>query len=468
MAISTYLTHGGKILLARMLASDKLIYTRAVTSASVADDPAALTSLPFPKQTADFIGAEHDGEYAKITARFSCSELDESYQLKTLGIYAKIEGDTDDVLYKVVDYNSDGEAVALPARQDIDFRFVFIDAVDHGAISISVSPESAAPAEHVPNALRHIFTQTNDTSPAIVDSGLLSRFNDGQRIVFVPRCALTGNQAQISCAGSEFDIKTVDLAGNTVSCVLIPGKTYVLTYRASDQSFVYIKHNEIEYVEGVGHYWDGTGWKTVVEAGRIITSAASSAPPGTLPCDGRTLSASSYPELYAALGHAFGGTTNTSFKIPDLRGRCPIGASSNHELGSKGGAETVTLTVSNLPAHTHETKGKSKSTSHGHEVTIQSKTTSHRHPIPDLYHPDGNIIAAGGDRQYAYTSSEYTQGAVTKLTSVTHDHNGTVSTNSHYHEIDLTTSSAGSGAAVNNMQPYLAVNYYIYTGRPLI
>ena len=85
-----------------------------------------------------------------------------------------------------------------------------------------------------------------------------------------------------------------------------------------------------------------------------------------------------------------------------------------------------------------------------------------------LIHPDGNIIAAGGDRQYAYTNSEYTQGAVTKLTSVTHDHNGTVSTNSHYHEIDLTTSSAGSGSSVNNMQPYLAVNYYIYTGRPLI
>lgn len=71
-------------------------------------------------------------------------------------------------------------------------------------------------------------------------------------------------------------------------------------------------------------------------------------------CDGRTLSSATYPELYARIGHAYGGDS-TNFKVPDLDGTRLRGTgnfSSTHTAG-KGGANTVTLSGNHLPSHNH-------------------------------------------------------------------------------------------------------------------
>ncbi|WP_288431897.1 tail fiber protein [uncultured Deinococcus sp.] len=74
-------------------------------------------------------------------------------------------------------------------------------------------------------------------------------------------------------------------------------------------------------------------------------------------CDGSTLSISEYQALYALLGTTYGGDGQTSFRLPDLRGRWPVhqGTLSGTTviMGQVGGSASVTLQTQELPAHTH-------------------------------------------------------------------------------------------------------------------
>ncbi len=92
--------------------------------------------------------------------------------------------------------------------------------------------------------------------------------------------------------------------------------------------------------------------------GEICQVGFAYAPRGWAFCDGSLLSIRSYPALYAILGTRFGGDGKTTFGLPDLRGRFTVGAGqgpglSANDLGETGGSETVTLTVDQMPAHTH-------------------------------------------------------------------------------------------------------------------
>jgi microcystin-dependent protein len=72
-----------------------------------------------------------------------------------------------------------------------------------------------------------------------------------------------------------------------------------------------------------------------------------------LPCDGRLLSIADNTPLYALLGTTYGGDGQTTFALPDLRGRAPFHQNSTYPLGLFGGTETVTLTTQELAAHMH-------------------------------------------------------------------------------------------------------------------
>jgi microcystin-dependent protein len=89
--------------------------------------------------------------------------------------------------------------------------------------------------------------------------------------------------------------------------------------------------------------------------GEIRMYAGASAPAGWLICDGAQILIASYPALAAALGTTYGGNGTTHIALPDLRGRLPMGAGAAHALGATGGAESATLTASQVPlaAHTH-------------------------------------------------------------------------------------------------------------------
>mgnify|MGYP003112779393 CR=1 FL=1 len=97
-----------------------------------------------------------------------------------------------------------------------------------------------------------------------------------------------------------------------------------------------------------------------VPVATILPFAGSVAPEGFMSCDGAELLASEYAELFGAIGSTYGvGQAPGSFKLPDLRGRAPIGAGqgdglSDRVMASADGAETHQLTVDEMPAHSHQ------------------------------------------------------------------------------------------------------------------
>ncbi len=80
---------------------------------------------------------------------------------------------------------------------------------------------------------------------------------------------------------------------------------------------------------------------------------ASFAPAGWMLCEGQTLPISEYETLFNLIGTTFGGDGQETFNLPDLRGRVPLHQGPGFQLGETGGVETVTLTNSQIPAHTH-------------------------------------------------------------------------------------------------------------------
>lgn len=94
--------------------------------------------------------------------------------------------------------------------------------------------------------------------------------------------------------------------------------------------------------------------------GEIRLFGGNYAPENWVLADGRSLSIQQYPALYALIGVTYGGDGKTTFNVPDLRSRLPLGAGKSpsnsghtYALGEKGGAESVALSEATLPIHSH-------------------------------------------------------------------------------------------------------------------
>lgn len=199
-------------------------------------------------------------------------------------------------------------------------------------------------------------------------------------------------------------------------------------------------------------------------AGIIMPFAGTVAPQGYLFCDGSAVDRTTYATLFGVIGTTFGaGDGSSTFNLPDLSGRVPLGVSSTHLLGSTGGSETVTLTESELPAHTHVVP------QHGHGDTIEATTPEFSHTITQPVFKYNNPQKGGG----------YNFGGREKWTTNTTTSNATRSTNvavSAHAASNCTMSgsiadkaafdseTAGSGSSHNNMQPFCTISYIICTG----
>ena len=159
-----------------------------------------------------------------------------------------------------------------------------------------------------------------------------------------------------------------------------------------------------------------TGPDRLLIAGVISIFGGTTPPSGWIFCDGAAVSRVTYAELFAAIGTTYGaGDGSTTFNLPDLRGRVPVGLDLTQiefdNLGEKGGAKTHTLTQAEMPSHTHTVKGYSG--------------------VDDL-----NFTGLNG----AFAAAD----AVTPF--------------------DQQTAATGGGAAHNNLQPYNVVNFIISIG----
>jgi microcystin-dependent protein len=87
--------------------------------------------------------------------------------------------------------------------------------------------------------------------------------------------------------------------------------------------------------------------------------AGNFAPAGWAFCDGSLIPISENDALFNLIGTTYGGDGQTTFALPDLRSRIPVHVGPGFALAQNGGAETVTLTVSQIPAHSHVPLAKS-------------------------------------------------------------------------------------------------------------
>src|SRR4051812_34371722 len=87
--------------------------------------------------------------------------------------------------------------------------------------------------------------------------------------------------------------------------------------------------------------------------GEIRMFGGNFAPAGWMFCEGQLLPISENETLFQLIGTTYGGDGESTFALPDLRGRVPIHQGNGFTLAENGGVETVTLTLAQIPAHSH-------------------------------------------------------------------------------------------------------------------
>ncbi|WP_340540925.1 phage tail protein [Nocardioides sp. GXZ039] len=155
--------------------------------------------------------------------------------------------------------------------------------------------------------------------------------------------------------------------------------------------------------------------------GSLMPVGFSFAPKGWATCNGQLLPINQNQALFALLGTTYGGNGVTTFALPDLRGRAPIGAGkldgtgTNYVLGEVGGVEAVALLTAQLPSHTHTLAAS------GSQATTSS--------------PAGAVLAAGGGLRFSGAAGSTMAAAA--------------------------SGSAGSGQPHENRAPSLALTWVI-------
>lgn len=143
--------------------------------------------------------------------------------------------------------------------------------------------------------------------------------------------------------------------------------------------------------------------------GEIRMFAGNFAPRGWAFCDGQLLAVSQNDALFSLLGTIYGGDGRTTFGLPDMRGRIPIHAGtgpglSPRRLGARGGEESVTLTVNQLPSHTHGPLQASSQTATNAlpqgQVTAQSDTALYVDDTPPAAFNTAAVSNVGGSRSH--------------------------------------------------------------------
>ena len=110
--------------------------------------------------------------------------------------------------------------------------------------------------------------------------------------------------------------------------------------------------------------------------GEVRMFAGNFAPAGWMFCEGQLLPISEYETLFNLIGTTYGGDGQSTFGLPDLRGRVPIHMGNGFTLAETGGVESVTLTVSQIPAHSHPSLANTSGNAANPASTTWAGTTS--------------------------------------------------------------------------------------------
>ena len=112
-------------------------------------------------------------------------------------------------------------------------------------------------------------------------------------------------------------------------------------------------------------------------------------PKGWAFCDGQLLPINQNQGLFSLLGTTYGGDGRVNFGLPDLRGRTPIHMGSGHTLGERGGEQAHTLSISEIPTHTHVLNGTGNTAAN----TPANTTVLGKSNPQAAYAAAGNLVA---------------------------------------------------------------------------
>jgi len=164
--------------------------------------------------------------------------------------------------------------------------------------------------------------------------------------------------------------------------------------------------------------------------GQLMFEPYTFVPKGWAFCDGQIMSISQNTALFSLLGTFYGGDGRSTFALPDMQGRVPVMQGqgpglSLYNQGQSGGAETVTLTTANLPAHSHS-------------MSLNAGTVSASSATANSAVPTGHALAnTGHNPAYASTAPDVNLATVT---------------------LNGSTGAVGGGLPVGIRSPYLVVN----------
>lgn len=139
--------------------------------------------------------------------------------------------------------------------------------------------------------------------------------------------------------------------------------------------------------------------------GEIRWVAFGFAPKNWAQCNGQLLPINQNIALFSLLGTTYGGNGSTNFALPDMRGRAPLHVGSGYVLGQKGGTEAHTLTLAELPAHTHAVlaDGREATAAVPGTTTHLAKTsagTSAYGSTPNTSLAAGSVSSVGGGQPH--------------------------------------------------------------------
>lgn len=122
-------------------------------------------------------------------------------------------------------------------------------------------------------------------------------------------------------------------------------------------------------------------------------------PKGWLPCNGQLLAVNQNQALFSILGTTYGGNGQTTFALPDLRGRVPVHAGNHVSLGQRAGEETHTLTVQEMPDHTHSVSGATTSSSNKAAGNVWGNAPSPMYSAKGTVQMNAQALTSAGGSQ---------------------------------------------------------------------